>query len=321
MKRLIRDFLNLRRRERRGTMVLATILVMELVYLSVRQYQSPEAIHDFAAFEDQIDAFLQKDPLDLAAEGFRVELESESFPFNPNKLPIEDWVALGLTESQARSIHNYEAKGGAFRKKSDVARMYAIDSALFARLEPFIEIPDSMRRRHRHETYTLKYPAKRNFHREYQRDSSYQPRFVPKEKVVISMNFADTTEWQTLSGIGPAFARRIVRFRDDLGGFITKDQLKEVYGFPEETFDRLGEQILFESVKVIQIDVNQAPVEEFANHPYLSWNVARSLVAIREQHGPYARTEDITRSDLVDEDLYRKIAAYLKVSENASEPD
>lgn len=65
----------------------------------------------------------------------------ESFAFDPNSVSLEDLQRLGLSERQAQSIENYRAKGGRFRKKEDFAKMYAVSDTLYARLEPYIEIP------------------------------------------------------------------------------------------------------------------------------------------------------------------------------------
>ena len=71
----------------------------------------------------------------------RSERNYESFAFDPNTVSIDDLQRLGLSERQAASIENYRAKGGRFRSKADFQKMYVVSDTLFARLEPFIEIP------------------------------------------------------------------------------------------------------------------------------------------------------------------------------------
>ena len=65
----------------------------------------------------------------------------ESFPFNPNTVTLEELQRLGLSERQAESIGNYRSKGGRFRTKADFQKMYVVSDTLFARLEPYIDIP------------------------------------------------------------------------------------------------------------------------------------------------------------------------------------
>ncbi|MDD3201152.1 MAG: helix-hairpin-helix domain-containing protein [Bacteroidales bacterium] len=65
----------------------------------------------------------------------------ESFPFNPNVVTVEELVRLGLSPKQAEVIDNYRQKGGKFRRKSDFKKIYVVSDSLYARLEPFIDIP------------------------------------------------------------------------------------------------------------------------------------------------------------------------------------
>lgn len=65
----------------------------------------------------------------------------ENFRFNPNTATLDDFRRLGFTDKQAQSIDNYRQKGGRFRRKSDFARSYVVSDSVFARLEPYIDIP------------------------------------------------------------------------------------------------------------------------------------------------------------------------------------
>ncbi len=71
----------------------------------------------------------------------KVPKKVESFRFNPNTVSIEDLQRLGFSEKQAQSIENYRAKGGSFRRKSDFAKSYVVSDSVYARLEPYIDIP------------------------------------------------------------------------------------------------------------------------------------------------------------------------------------
>lgn len=65
----------------------------------------------------------------------------ETFEFDPNTVALEDLCRLGFSERQAQVILNYRDKGGRFRSPADFQKMYVVDSAAFARLEPYIRIP------------------------------------------------------------------------------------------------------------------------------------------------------------------------------------
>jgi competence protein ComEA len=46
-------------------------------------------------------------------------------------------------KKQIRSIRKYESRGGTFRSKADLRKMYAIGPSLYEKLEPFISIPEA----------------------------------------------------------------------------------------------------------------------------------------------------------------------------------
>ena len=59
----------------------------------------------------------------------------------------------------------------------------------------------------------------------------------------ININKATSEELQELPGIGPSKADAIVQKREELGSFQTIEDLKEVTGIGEKTFEKLRESI------------------------------------------------------------------------------
>lgn len=77
----------------------------------------------------------------LIMEARRRTRRVENFEFDPNSVSVEDLMRLGFSEKQARSIDNYRAKGGRFRRKSDFAKSYVVADSVYRRLESYIRIP------------------------------------------------------------------------------------------------------------------------------------------------------------------------------------
>ncbi|GGC82867.1 helix-hairpin-helix domain-containing protein [Enterococcus wangshanyuanii] len=59
----------------------------------------------------------------------------------------------------------------------------------------------------------------------------------------VNLNQADETELQTLSGIGLKKAQEIIRYREEQGGFKSIEEIKNISGFGEKTFERLKDTI------------------------------------------------------------------------------
>ncbi|MDO5322228.1 MAG: helix-hairpin-helix domain-containing protein [Bacteroidia bacterium] len=78
---------------------------------------------------------------EIVKEVRRERRKVESFRFNPNTAGLADLQRLGFSEKQAQAIVNYRLKGGRFRRKSDFAKSFVVADSVFARLEPYIDIP------------------------------------------------------------------------------------------------------------------------------------------------------------------------------------
>ena len=227
--------------------------------------------------------------------------------FNPNSLSLDEWRQLGVPPSVARRIINYRSKAGDYRYKIDLKKIYGLTDSLFQRLYPYIDLPAERPPRKsafpRKESYARREPeASRPFHRK-----SY--RITP-----FDLNQADTLQLEQIRGIGTRLSARIVLFRDRLGGFHQINQVNEVYGLPPEVVDSLRKYAFVQPDFVPNlILLNTVTYEELRAHPYISNQVARVIIAYREQHGPFQQVEDLRKIKLIDEELFQKVQPYLSL--------
>jgi competence protein ComEA len=216
----------------------------------------------------------------------------EKFYFNPNELPEYKWIELGLSPAQARSVKKFETSGGKFVYRQDVKKLYVVSAELYTELEPFIVLPDEPAGEKQ-----LHFPV-----------ASHQAKPLPP---VVELNAADTSALMKLQGIGPVFARRIVAYRQRLGGFHSPDQLLEVFGFDQERLDMLEGKVKADTVYIRKLNINTATTAELKRHPYFTPALASALVSYRNAHGPFRALPDVMRCQLFGPDLYRKLAPYL----------
>lgn len=313
MKQFFRDYFTFNRRERRGVFFLLSIILLLILYLSFSDLFFPKEKTDFSKFEKNIydfeveqkrmdDSFLHDTKNYFTSSNTPAANGAERFSFNPNNLPEEDWKRLGLSDKQIKVIKRYEIKGGKFRTKEDVKKMYCITPELYASLESYIRIPENGKP-------AFKQPA--------HQPSTINPvRTAPPSRhppLLVELNSADTTELKTLRGIGSAFAKRIVKFRNTLGGFVKKEQLLEVYGFDKEKFDLISPHTTLDISMVKKININSASVDDLRKHPYIDKTSAVKIFWHRMNHGDYIDVQEILKTNLVDEQLFSKLAPYLKV--------
>lgn len=313
-KEEVKDLLSVSSGERRGISLLLLLLLLTSSWVAYEQFVAPDVAADRAGLET---AWVQlSEPAGSSIDDGKaprvqpVEQGQVLFDFDPNHLPAEQWIALGLSERQAAVIHRYEARGGHFRTKGDLARMRVVDPELFARWAPFIQLPDpnpaavaSSAHAPEGSPSISTYPPRTGSS---VREAGHSP-------LPVEINSADTNLLVEVRGIGPAFARGIVKYRDRLGGFHDLDQLAEVYILRDkpEALAELRTRLVVDTQLVRRFAVNSFTAEELGPHPYAGWKVAKALVAYRKQHGPFRTVADIKGCVLVTDSIYRKLAPYL----------
>lgn len=128
----------------------------------------------------------------------------------------------------------------------------------------------------------------------------------------VNINTADSLVWLKIKGIGPKTTRQILSFRKNLGGFLAKDQLKEVYLISDSLYKTFENQ-LFNDSQILKININNVSISDLKKHPYINWNLANAIVNYRIQHGDFFSVDKIKEIHLVNDEIYRKIAPYLKI--------
>lgn len=128
----------------------------------------------------------------------------------------------------------------------------------------------------------------------------------------IPFSEADSITLQIVPGIGPGTAGRIVKYRLQLGGFHSEDQLLEVYGIKEELLPALWDFFEFDPQIFKMISINTANLEEISAHPYISYGEAKVLVAYRNQHGRFDSSDDLLKIKIFKKEWVQKLEPYLK---------
>ena len=211
--------------------------------------------------------------------------------FDPNNYTISDWMKLGLSEKQAMVVINFSKRG--LYSNEQLKKIFVISNELFELIK------DST-------IYPIKYPV----------DSSVEKVENIKKTVEIigiDVNSATQSELETIKGIGPFFAKNILKYRDKLGGFCKKEQLLEVWKMDQEKYIQIEPYITIDAHAIRKINVNTATAEELKSFPYFNWNIANSIVKMRNQKGSYQSINQLKESELIDEELFDKIKPYLSL--------
>ncbi len=135
----------------------------------------------------------------------------------------------------------------------------------------------------------------------------YYPKKAQKEIVAINLNQIDTSF--THPFLYPKTIQRIVKYRNSLGGFYDKTQLKEVYGISEALYTKLEPHIILKDEVIQRLDLNLQTFQEINKHPYIDYETTKLIVNAR-------KNKKLTSEDLkilLDNDLYLKIVPYINL--------
>jgi competence ComEA-like helix-hairpin-helix protein len=146
-------------------------------------------------------------------------------------------------------------------------------------------------------------------------DSSAQVRKVKKK---VDINSADSLALLELTGIGPSFARRILKYRSMLGGFVTVDQLKEVYGMDSARLQGFIHEIKIDTSKLKKLDVNQASFKELLAHPYLEYEQVKAIARFRDRKGLLDSPGQLLAAGVLPDSLWFRLSPYLIAGKDSS---
>ncbi|MFP4089359.1 MAG: ComEA family DNA-binding protein [Cyclobacteriaceae bacterium] len=227
------------------------------------------------------------------------------FSFNPNEVSQEQMLSLGFPEWLAKRVAKYREKGGKFRQKADLQKIYGMPEDLYNKLEPYITLP---------EMRSFKKPA--NNYSERKAFSGVEKESTDKEKKALffDINQADSLKLMLLPGIGSKLSSRIIKYRNKLGGFHDMKQLAEVYYINEQALASLNQHTYVgNDFQISKIVLNKVNFKELIAHPYIDYELCKAILKHREVYGEFSSLEDLQEVYLMDSILLEKLRPYLEI--------
>lgn len=289
----VRAFFSLSRRETRGFLILLPLMALSIFITPAYHWWKSSQPRDYSKVNQELDSLLANWQWNEKTDS--TQIEKTLFEFNPNTASKDELMALGFSSSLANRIDNYRAKNGKFIIKSDLKKIYGMDSTLYAVLYSYIDLPT--------EKSTIT------------KDKKITPEKTALTIKKFDINTADTTQLIRIYGIGSKLSQRIIKYRNSLGGFISMNQLNEVYGLDSIVVNELTEKVFIrDEFEPNLLAINSLTEKELAAHPYIKYNLAKAITTYRFQHGNFTSLEDLKKIALVDETFYTKIKPYLTLN-------
>ncbi len=244
------------------------------------------------------------------------------FYFDPNNLGVEGWQRLGVRDRTALSIDKYLNKGGRFRKPEDILKIYGLSDREKQQLLPFVRIGADAKRSGENNG-VRSWPqtvsglsdssgVKPGAHFASRFEAGHRSSYTKSAAAEVEINDADTTAWRSLPGIGQVLSKRIVSFREKLGGFYNITQLTEVYGITDSTFNLIRPYLRCNAT-IVKLNLNEASETELERHPYFRKNVARAIIHFRSQHGRFQELSQLRQIVIITQDIYQRLLPYASL--------
>lgn len=283
----------LSKRNRRGLisilMLCLIIAVSPRLLNSMSSIKPPFISHQEAIEEHREHLDKESNRVDYSHTKKELRFVAPKEKFDPNEYQKEDWMKLGLSEKQTEVILKFSKRG--LRSAEDLKKIFVLPNELFVLLVDSLYFPKQV--------HTEK--------------SDYQEKLEGKNESIVSLNSATIVELEGIPGIGPYYAKKIIEYREKLGGYVGKEQLLEIWKFDAEKYNEVAQFMVVGNVPLNKISINSASTEDLFNHPYISYAVANSIVKMRIHRHKYGEIEEIKESVLVDEELFRKLKPYLEL--------
>lgn len=245
--------------QRNGILFLIFLLVASLAYQYFWMLPNTEKTQFAFSEEDKLALQEEIDSLKLAKKEAN---KPKIYPFNPNYL--KDFIAyqLGVSTEEYDRLQQFRDEDNWINSAEDFQKVTQVSDSLLAEIQPYFKFPD----------WVVKNQSAQSTNKTARVKSKT---FAQKQ----NLNDATESQLQEISGIGEVLAKRIVRRRNQIGGFIDDLQLKDIYGLKYEVRAKLLEEFTVKLEKTHQkININTASVVELSEIPYFDYELSREIV-------------------------------------------
>jgi DNA uptake protein ComE-like DNA-binding protein len=221
------------------------------------------------------------------------------YPFNPNFITDYKGYKLGMSVTELDKLQAFRKENKYVNSAEEFQTVTGVSDSLLAVMAPYFKFPDWVK--NKSISKSAGFP---NINSKY---------FSKKEKVVVKdINQATQEDLIKIYGIGDAISMRILKFRESLGGFVSMEQMKDVWGLSPEVIEKLDANFKVGALPDFKkVDVNNASVKELAQFPYFKYNLAREIVIYRSMNGDIKNADDLIKIKGFPVDKENIIGLYL----------
>lgn len=307
MKQQTKFFYPFTRGQRTG--VLALILLIILIQAAYYFFSS----NDIATNEQksqQEKEWLALQPKIDSLKALAGEKRDTIYPFNPNFISDYKGYTLGLSLTEIKRLHDFRKTGKYVNSAQDFQNVTKVNDVQLAKISPYFKFPDWVNKQ-KSESKTQYKDFDR--HDKFDKNAGISGKSNKKSIVKADINTALEEDLDKVFGIGPAFAKKILRKRAQLGAFVSMEQIDEFTEFSPEALSGLKQRFMIgANPDVTKINVNTASLNQLAYFPYFNRNIAKGIITRRSMKGKISNIEELLDINDFPFDKVKIIALYLE---------
>lgn len=239
---------------------------------------------EWLAFQTEIDSLKQ----------IKRDYIPKIYPFNPNFITDFKGYKLGMSVAEIDRLFNFRKTNKYVNSVEDFQKVTKVSDSLLNTMSPYFKFPDWVNNK-----------------------KEYKSNYIPFEKrkvkiIILDINLATKEDLIKVYGIGPALSDRILKMKDLLGGFVSMEQMNDVWGLSPEVIENLNKNFKVALLpKVKKVDINNATIKELMLFPYFKYALAKAIVTYRSMNGDFKVNADLTKINGFPDDKINIIGLYL----------
>ena len=203
------------------------------------------------------------------------------YPFNPNFITDFKGYKLGMSTAEIDRLLEFRKKNLYVNSAEEFQELTKVSDSLLATMSPYFKFPDWVKNKKQSKPFE-NYPNQA---------------YAKKEKIqIIDINLASQEDLIKVYGIGPGLSERILKQKEALGGFISMDQMNDVWGLSPEVIEKLNEQFKVGVIPTVKkVKINDASAKELQLFPYFRYPLNKEIVTYRSMNNGIKSSEDLVK--------------------------
>ena len=290
----IQTYFKFTKEQRTGIFFLFLIIVvLQLVYFFV---DFSSVIKKYPEKQKWLSLQSEMDSLKMDVKNSKPKI----YLFNPNFISDYKGYKLGMSVQEIDRLLAFRKENKYVNSAKEFQNVTKVSDSILNVMAPYFKFPDWVNNKKQNTKF-----------KEY---TSYQNQaFAKKEKIVfIDINEATKEDLVKIYGIGDAISSRILKQKELLGGFVSMEQMKEVWGLSPEVIENLNTHFKVLALpRFKKIEINNASLKELSQFHYFRYSLAKEIVTYRSMNGNIKNIEDLTKIKGFPVDKANLIGLYL----------